>query len=639
MVTIFKNIFDKDNSHFIKVDNALERIRTGKSKTLIDSIRNGADKGEKNKAKRNLPSICFSGTFSERADDKMIDHSGYVVLDWDDVENVEETKAEISKDKYTYAVWVSPSGTGLKALVKIPKEKENHRAYYLGLIEKYPSLDVSNKNESRVCYESYDPEIFINKDSEVWEEKGTEQTDDFEFVPLETVINNNEPYLKKSLENAFERGKEMVSNAAAGTRHERLLASATLLGGYLHYGSFSSHDIEVALANEFSKTPFEKHYDYKKTILDGIRNGDRKPLYIDIPLNGNNPQNTIPQATPKAEYNQLISKREDEAEWLDLARKNKIPQGLDLGSEEFDKHFRLKRKTMVGIFGIDNVGKSTIYFFLALGYAKRHDLRFLMICKENEDSDIRQSLIELYLGQSYHLVTDKRAKEAEDFVYKHFDIVYQDSGINKDNLFTMLDVLFAKKDYFAVFLDPYNAIQYEQTPKSNYTFLDELRRYQIKHNTSFHISMHISTDKARNNIYTPNDSLEVFEGANIPLNGQMKIPRKNFVEGGQPIANKLDDILIVHRVMKLEEVKNYTMVAVEKVKVNRTGGMVTFEHPVLFKKVDGYMSFIDRNEVNPITVEGYEEPMKEPEKPLPNIQPKDAFDDFETNDEGSLIPF
>lgn len=196
-----------------------------------------------------------------------------------------------------------------------------------------------------------------------------------------------------------------------------------------------------------------------------------------------------------------------------------------------------------------------------------------------------------------------------------------------------MDVVFEKKKYFAVFLDPYNAIQYEQTPKSNYTFLDELRKYQMKQNTSFHISMHISTDKARNNIYSPMDSLEIFDGQMIPLNGQMKIPRKNFVEGGQPIANKLDDIMIIHRVMKLEEIKNYTMISIEKVKVNRTGGMVTFEKPILLKKTEGFMTFTDRNGINPLidtTLPEYKE------KPLPLPTALQAFGNIEKED---LPPF
>mgnify|MGYP000737115360 CR=1 FL=1 len=45
-------------------------------------------------------------------------------------------KERLSKDRYVYSVFVSPSGNGLKALVKIPKEPENHKLYFISL-EKY----------------------------------------------------------------------------------------------------------------------------------------------------------------------------------------------------------------------------------------------------------------------------------------------------------------------------------------------------------------------------------------------------------------------------------------------------------------------------------------------------------------------
>ena len=75
------------------------------------------------------------------------------------------------KDKYVLSVFVSPSGNGIKVLVKIPFDVENHVNYFNSL-ENYfssPQFDKTSKNVSRVCYESYDPFIYINKDSELWD--------------------------------------------------------------------------------------------------------------------------------------------------------------------------------------------------------------------------------------------------------------------------------------------------------------------------------------------------------------------------------------------------------------------------------------------------------------------------------------
>jgi hypothetical protein len=82
-----------------------------------------------------------------------------------------QDKENLSKNKYVYSVFISPSGNGLKVLVKIPADAENHTMYFNSL-EKYfnsPYFDKTSKNLSRVCYESYDPLIAINENSSIWD--------------------------------------------------------------------------------------------------------------------------------------------------------------------------------------------------------------------------------------------------------------------------------------------------------------------------------------------------------------------------------------------------------------------------------------------------------------------------------------
>jgi hypothetical protein len=57
-------------------------------------------------------------------------------------------------------------------LVKIPAEKHNHKRYFDSLKEYYDTkhFDISGSDVSRVCYESFDADIFINKDSKVFNE-------------------------------------------------------------------------------------------------------------------------------------------------------------------------------------------------------------------------------------------------------------------------------------------------------------------------------------------------------------------------------------------------------------------------------------------------------------------------------------
>ena len=79
---------------------------------------------------------------------------------------------DLMADKYVYSCFISPSGDGLKVIVRIPKDSMNHKHYFNSLKDHFASdfFDVTSKNISRVCYESYDPLLYINENSEIWTE-------------------------------------------------------------------------------------------------------------------------------------------------------------------------------------------------------------------------------------------------------------------------------------------------------------------------------------------------------------------------------------------------------------------------------------------------------------------------------------
>jgi hypothetical protein len=175
-VTIFKNIKATAAGFVRPVGAILDRIHTGKSKELIERIRNASDDSERNKLKEQLPSICFSGEFQTRSKIGLKKHSGLICLDFDKLPDEEALKAEKERlihDPYTFAVFISPSGYGVKCLVKIPSDPENHERYFEALSAYYdsPFFDNKTKDVSRVCYESYDPDLFVNPESLVWSER------------------------------------------------------------------------------------------------------------------------------------------------------------------------------------------------------------------------------------------------------------------------------------------------------------------------------------------------------------------------------------------------------------------------------------------------------------------------------------
>ena len=197
MITYFKSINDTTTPFHVDVSIAIDRIKSGKSKELVEIIRNETKKDLRNEMKKRLPAICFSGEFSKRADNCIVEHSGIICIDFDgfrDEQHLFSKREELINDNYSYCVFISPSGDGLKVLVRIPKDPMNHKKYFNALEKHYDceEFDTTSKNISRVCYESYDPDIYVNELSFIWSDM--DSVDEFkkDDRPMIKVNDTNE---------------------------------------------------------------------------------------------------------------------------------------------------------------------------------------------------------------------------------------------------------------------------------------------------------------------------------------------------------------------------------------------------------------------------------------------------------------
>ena len=173
-VTIFKNVKETETPFHRDIQIVLLRIKEGATKDLVKRIRLETNKSERQELKKRLPAICFSGVFVKRNDSSITGHSGIICLDFDGYtkkKELLEEKEGLTKDKFVYSVFISPSGNGLKVLVKIPADVDNHVNFFNSLEKHFASqyFDKTCKNVSRVCYESYDPLIFVNENSSLWD--------------------------------------------------------------------------------------------------------------------------------------------------------------------------------------------------------------------------------------------------------------------------------------------------------------------------------------------------------------------------------------------------------------------------------------------------------------------------------------
>ena len=117
--SFYKNLFSvkKPDGEF-DVNKLIEVIQYGYLKGEIEKLRR--TKGEEyDDLKKQLPAVTLSGTFKERKYEGLIQHSGLIQIDIDNVTNYNKVFKMICSDVYTYVCFRSPGGKGIKIVVKI----------------------------------------------------------------------------------------------------------------------------------------------------------------------------------------------------------------------------------------------------------------------------------------------------------------------------------------------------------------------------------------------------------------------------------------------------------------------------------------------------------------------------------------
>lgn len=152
----------------------LYKLITGdKYRQVTEELRSLANPNAKRDFKsRNFDYFTGSGIFPYRADDALKYHSGYIVIDLDNLEgDLRETMAKLISDDSLcpLLMFVSPSGNGLKVIYGIDLGQGGHRKWFTAirnyLRDTYQlEADPSGINVSRTCFLACDPEAYACKE-------------------------------------------------------------------------------------------------------------------------------------------------------------------------------------------------------------------------------------------------------------------------------------------------------------------------------------------------------------------------------------------------------------------------------------------------------------------------------------------
>jgi hypothetical protein len=147
----------------------LNEIASDKYKIQIEEIRK-QENPSKSPLKDKLPLFTPTGIFNYRSMAGLEEYNGIICLDIDSVSNPEELKEKCKKLNYVYSAFITPSGQGLKVLIKTHATPENYRDIESKVASAFQHdtgaiRDNHCKDIARIQFVSHDPEIYINENS------------------------------------------------------------------------------------------------------------------------------------------------------------------------------------------------------------------------------------------------------------------------------------------------------------------------------------------------------------------------------------------------------------------------------------------------------------------------------------------
>ena len=184
MLSVYRDSSDTHGST-VTLQAVSERIRDGKrgldEKTRYCNATATTDpKAYKAYKEKELPAVTFSGTFpkGKRKAQHLIRHSSLITIDIDGLlpSQIPDLLAELSQMQHVVLAFISPSGLGIKMIVRvdpIPLNDLEHKGAYQACLDFFEPLateyefevDTIGKDCSRLCYLSHDPLAIFHTDT------------------------------------------------------------------------------------------------------------------------------------------------------------------------------------------------------------------------------------------------------------------------------------------------------------------------------------------------------------------------------------------------------------------------------------------------------------------------------------------
>jgi hypothetical protein len=289
-ISVFKSLFStKETPYSLSIPEVVERIRRGTNDLIkkIEIIRT-MSKGqtEYDQAKNKLYAIMFNGTFTERNANGLVEHSGLCILDFDDYPTdkiMEAERQRLINDPYVMIVFMSPGGKGWKAVIRIPKSTASeHKRRFIAYADYFKSdyFDRKNQDVSRVCFESYDPNIYYNEFCQVFE--GISEDKGFQYIerPPVCILNDEAKIIelieKFDFKNHFVEGSRNqfifeIACCLCDYGISQDIAEHHLYSNYVTGSSFSHQEMLNTIKSAYRKSSFNSKYFEDRSTINRVK--------------------------------------------------------------------------------------------------------------------------------------------------------------------------------------------------------------------------------------------------------------------------------------------------------------------------------------------------------------------------------
>ncbi len=217
---------------------------------LVEAIRKETNEVKRKALKKTLPAITPSGIFSGRGEDHLLNHSGLICLDFDNVD-VDRAKYLLSGIKYVAYAGISASGGGIYALIPL-KRPERHKMHFSALQKDMAAIglhvDPICGNVSHLRFYSFDDHPYINPEAVAYEKV---------IEPAKRRINGSDadPIILRLLQKIHLKKKDITSSYADWLAVGSVLASMYGETGRGLYHQFSWYH------PEYKESRCDRQYD------------------------------------------------------------------------------------------------------------------------------------------------------------------------------------------------------------------------------------------------------------------------------------------------------------------------------------------------------------------------------------------